>query len=328
MRLSPYSKKVILEGIRILNNLITPIDRAFRPKTLLEYPTLFIVGAPRARTTLTYQIVTQAFDVAYFSALMGYAPGLFNVQHRLLKPLLAKARPVYTSSYGHTPGFLAPSEHPGFWRQWFDLTGNIEQFLTPDTSCFDRYQPMREALMSVSTIMEKPIVVKCLYLNFLSALLAEVLPTSRFLVVNRDPILTIQSIIVARERRGGSKSWWSMIIPGYQKLLFEPLWKQATAQAFFADFYLAKLLRQHAGDRFKAISYIDLCSSPLDVVRSLRFWLEPLGYRLRNQAHIPERFSASSEVKLDGNTITLIRRYLADLTEEYGACSSLYRRES
>lgn len=327
MKALSYGDICIRRLFRVLNYLAKPIDQAFRPKVIIERPPLFILGAPRSGTTLTYQVFTQAFDVAYMTVLMGYVYGLVNIQYRALKPILMRPKPVFSSLHGHTRGFLAPSEHPGFWRQWFDFAGNIQEQMEADSDCYDKYASMRLALMSVSTIMRKPLVIKCLYLNVLSGVLAEALPDSRFLVVTREPILTIQSIIVARQQRNGTKSWWSSTFPGYEALLSEPLWKQATAQTFFIQKYISELLKRHAKDRFKTINYVQLCTDPYRVLESLREWLEPLGYHLYEQCRIPERFSPSCEVKLNKQTIDKIDAYWADLDEKYSARSDLDSRD-
>ena len=53
----------------------------------LEYPPIFIIGAPRSGSTLLYQVLTDYFEVGYISNLHAHFFGSPACLERLLHPL-------------------------------------------------------------------------------------------------------------------------------------------------------------------------------------------------------------------------------------------------
>ena len=171
---------------------------------------IFIVGAPRSGTTLTYQVVTQQFKVGYFTSQMNYLFGIPNIVMRLLAPFVSRPKPNFRSSYGHINGLFAPSENGNFWFRWLPRDGIQGHFVEANLESLQDYQSMYRSVGSMATILGVPMVFKSVYFSMVIGILAQVFPKARFIFVRRDRLLTCQSLYLARQRRKCPSDWWSV----------------------------------------------------------------------------------------------------------------------
>lgn len=293
------AKIPVQQSALILNRLLHPIDNLFAAAGSGALPPpLFIVGPPRSGSTLTYQLVTQNFQVGYMTAPLAYAHGMINVLARLLRPSLGRPLPVFESHYGKIPGILSPSEHALYWYRWFPRDGDLGHYLPPETIAPHAYADLKYSLDSLASILNRPWVFKNLYLSISSGALARILPEARFLVVRREPLLACQSILGMREQLSAGE-WWSVKPPHYREWREFPLWQQVARQVFYAEAIPRRDLKKYAVGRFLEIDYPTLCRHPREILQKLHAWLGPLGYQTYPDAEIPESFQASEKIRLD-----------------------------
>ncbi|MHB1241757.1 MAG: hypothetical protein B7Z66_07580 [Chromatiales bacterium 21-64-14] len=281
-----------------VNRVIAPVDRLFRASGPQPAPPLFIIGAPRSGTTLTYQLVTQEFQAGYFTEIMNYLFGAPNLVLRVLQPFLGRPKPVFESRYGRISGLLAPAENGNFWFRWFPRDGVQGHYLAGGAIKPARYRDMVETVASLSVVLGHPLVFKNVYLTMTVGPLARIFPDARFLLVRRDPVLVIQSVLKARAARTGRETWWSVKPPGYRRLLAQPLWQQAVEQVKAVERIARRDLEAWAPGRFMELRYEDLCTDPRGALDSIQEWLAPLGYRRHARNRVPASFPVADRIHL------------------------------
>ncbi|MFO7603913.1 MAG: sulfotransferase [Gammaproteobacteria bacterium] len=301
-----------------LNRGIHPIDKYFAKTAVPGIPQpLFIVGPPRSGTTLLYQLVAQHFNVAYMTAPLAYAHGASNLITRLLKPILGRPKPIFTSNYGSVKGLFSPSEHAHFWYQWFPENATMGHYHSPYQLDTDSYTDLRNCLDSLAAITNRPWVFKNLYIGISAGVIARILPEARFLFVRRDPMMVFQSLLRGRMQHDGQQ-WWSVKPPHYREWLNLPLWQQVTRQVFYSEAIPLRDLEHFAQNRVLEINYTDLCEDPHSSLHRIQTWLKPLGYTAypRN-SKIPQAFHASSELRIDQPQLRLVREEFMALNEKF-----------
>lgn len=308
---------VLRQCVRAVNNALRPLDAALAPSPAADAPPpLFILGAPRSGSTLTYQLVTQHFQVSYMTAPLGYAYGMIHTLSRLMRPWLGRPRAVYESHYGRTPGLFAPSEHANYWFQWFTEDAQLGHYCDPQSvdpaACAD----LRRSLATLATITGRPWVFKNLYLGMCAGALARLLPEARFILVQRDPLLICQSVLCGREQQGGGE-WWSVKPPYYRQWLELPPWQQVARQVFYAMEIPRRDLKRHAPGRWQEVDYAELCRDPQATLRQLQEWLAPLGYRSYADSRVPQSFEASGTLRLEPALAEQIRAEFDRLHREF-----------
>lgn len=315
--MNPELRAKLLPGARLtldaVNGLLAPLDRLLaleQPEGRLGSPQcLFILGAPRSGTTLTYQLITQQFEVAYFTAAMNYLYGMPNLLARLAKRRNPRPAPIFESRYGKIPGAHAPAESGNFWFRWFPRDGTEGNHLAIDRFSESKMTQLRSALASLVQIHQKPMVFKCVYLSMVIPILAKALPQAKFVYVKRDMRWNCHSLVLARQRLGLENQWWSVRPPGYRALLGEPLWKQAAEQILRTRMIIERDLREFARGRFLEIEYEALCDDPRSVLERIRQWLAPQGYTAYREVRLPRRFARTTQWMLTEDE-QLIRAYL------------------
>jgi len=310
------AKKVILKKcLFAANNAISPIDRLFVNRTGETFPPIFIVGAPRTGTTLAYQLITQKFRLGYFIRMMDYLFGIQNLTMRLAKPFLRRPLPLYISRYGKIPGILAPAENANYWFQWFPW-GNAEgHYIRADSSSIRKYDEIAKSVCSLSAILERPMIFKCVYLSMTIGVLAQVFPGAQFISIRRERLYSAQSILLRRLSQLRPESWWSVKPPEYRRLKAASILDQVAAQVVSTEQIVRRDLQRYALGRFVEVRYEDLCKSPHEVLGKLVAWLKPLGYQEREEPQIPLCFESANRIILPRKDAMTLQKKLDEYDE-------------
>lgn len=302
-------------ALRRVNELLSPVDSYLSKSGPPVGPPLFIVGAPRSGTTLTYQVITQQIRVAYFTGLMNYLYGAPNLVARVLRPFQHRPAPIFDSTYGKITSVLSPAENANFWFQWFPEEGEQGHYVDPVDLELEPYKELKATIDSISRIAEKQMVFKNLYLSMVVGVLAQVFVDARFIFVRRERFYTCQSLFRARLRRSESHGWWSVKIPQYHKLQSKPLWYQVVDQVVCTENIIQEELDRFAPHRYMTVCYEDLCAQPHRVINLLEEWLSRFGYVTYTDIRVPERFSVSKEETLSADLAEKISRRLDSLRQ-------------
>lgn len=302
-------------SLEVFNKILSPVDSYFSKSGLPPGPPLFIVGAPRSGTTLTYQVITQQMRVGYFTGIMNYLYGIPNLVARTLKPFQHRPAPIFGSVYGKIAGALSPAENANFWFQWFPRDGEQGHYVEPFGLRLDSYHGLKAAVDSISRIAGKHMVFKSVYLSMVIGALAQIFTEARFIFVRRDRFYTCQSLLLGRLKRRNPSEWWSVKIPQYRELLSMPIWCQVVDQVVCTENMVQKDLDRFAPERYLMLRYEDLCRHPHQIIRLFEEWLSPLGYMSYSDIRVPETFSVSNEIILPANLSEKINNRLHSLEE-------------
>lgn len=299
------------KSLFLINKGFAVVDRGLLEKKAKTSPSpIFIVGVPRSGTTLTYQLITQQFQVGYFTAPMGYLYGMSNLLHRLLRKHISRPKPLFESNYGKVKGIMSPSEHANFWYQWFPTNDIMGNYVDPKNINLHDYDTLKDNIKSITTIIGKPMVFKCLYLDLAVGALAQIFPEARFLFVRRNRLLNCQSLLIGRLKQRSPEDWWSVKIPYYKKLLTKPIWQQITEQVYYIENILANDLEEYAKGRYHEIYYENICENPRAIICEISSWLDSSKYKLHNDFFVPSKFTCSRHLSLPKKTVSKIKMHL------------------
>jgi hypothetical protein len=184
-----------------------PIETAVFGSAGPSRPPVFVVGLPRAGTTLFYQALCHAYAFSYPTQLTDWLPFLPTVATRLT--YRAQYVSDFTSDYGRTANRSDPAESV-MWNLWLD----------PETqyrSANELSARTRAALIGLVGRIERvggrPFINKNLRNTQRLPVLAELFPTAVFPVVVRDPLEVALSLLRGRIERHGSETTWLSVRP-------------------------------------------------------------------------------------------------------------------
>jgi len=223
------------------------------------FPPLFIVGLPRAGTTLVYQAICHALQVSFVPELNAYLPVAPALTSWAAQIAGSDYKSSFTSHYGSSPGLTSPSEGL-IWNLWFEKNRHYDDTsdLAPGIA-----RAIRGTVGRIERIGRGLFVSKNLRNDNRVRCLAHLFPHALFLVVVRRPSDVATSLMVGRSAMAGSiDSWFSIRPRNYPALRDEPPAVQVAGQ-------IAGLLRdleddiEAVGDsRFALVAYEDFCSRP------------------------------------------------------------------
>lgn len=261
-----------------------------------EAPTpraVFIVGPPRAGTTLVFESLVTKFRCAFFS----------NIAHRLDRTPVAATmlwskqirswQGRFTSDYGHIPGWSSPNEGGRFWSRW----------LPEDGAKHVRTSEIQETIGHVSAILGAPFVSKNVMLATQMNLLDTLFPGCLFVHCRRNVIDNARSILRARLHDCGPDglgNWVSVKPPGWRQFESAPPSAQAVAQIELVHQAIGNAASRLGPDRVVDVQYESLCDSPRQVMSSIKSWALAHGTELAERGEIPVAFTPSAAKPLEG----------------------------
>jgi hypothetical protein len=227
---------------------------------------VFILGVPRSGTTITYQIISNYYNVLYVDNLVFLCrenPFLgFWLSNRFFRD---NPHNCFQSKQGNTMdcGLHAPNQDPVFWKKYiYKLALHSNK---SDTLKHSDQQEIYNSVFSVINKYEKPLIMKgAAVANNLNAFL-EIFPHARFIRFTRDPLYTAQSLLQSTRKKGipFEDAWMKRIKPYNYKRILE------TSSVFRKiALYVHALYQQNAEDlkkvpkeNYVSFSYEELCSS-------------------------------------------------------------------
>ena len=257
-----------------------PALRRYALRSLTHQPT-FIIGAPRSGSTILYQALTNAYDVAYFdnvactfhrNPLAGFA----------LSRAMFDNRPhdSFTSTHGTTSGGHAPSECGGFWYRWLPRN---RHFVDDMDVSDETVRQIRAEISALTNHARKPLLFKNMNAGQRLRLLRRCFPDAKFIYIKRDPVFVVDSILRVRAaRRTPSHQLWSIRPRGYEELLDLPEIEMVAHQVTRIELQIEQDAGLFAPSNFRRIRYSELSS---ELVASLAAFI---GARLRPGGRLPE----------------------------------------
>lgn len=252
--------------MRIVFSIISPFVRIWERQYIqsyaakeLKHQPVFIIGAPRTGSTILYQILSNQLDVTYVDNLIcRFHRNFFAGCWLSDKVFKQRAHDCFTSENGDTSssGLRAPSECGEFWYRWLP---SDRHFLDDDEIKVEMVEGIRQEITAVINYFDKPILFKNLNAGQRLRLLHQCFPYAKFIVVNREPLYTAQSILLAKRKLGLADSeFWSIMPRNVDKLRPLSAYEQITKQIYFLKRQIYNDQKLFSDNSFLEVEYSDL----------------------------------------------------------------------
>ena len=273
--------------LKQLNATLAPMEESGYRDVGEPYPTIHVVGVPRSGTTLATQLVSQHLPIGWITNL---AAAFFEAPvHglRLSQMILGWPNDLgYESTYGRTQHPAAPHEFGYFWSRVLGYSTMTEP-PSSEKSSVD-WQHVRTVLTNMTLAIERPIVFKSFMVGFYAAAIAQVLPRSTFVLVERDPLENALSILRMRRRFTGSVDNWVGVRPAACSAVSRSPEQEVACQVVHGHRAYVRALTSVDEQRIVRIRYEEMCKNPLASLEAVRNALLAAGCDLPIDAsHLP-----------------------------------------
>lgn len=328
MSFAPDLRSFAGKALRVLNDSLSPLDRlAAGESAAPAVRPLFVVGLPRSGTTLAYELLVQAFDLAFLTRAFSYSYGMPVATTRLVTRFTRRPAPRYESTYGRIPGLFSPAENHVMWLKWFAAPAELGHYLPRALVDDGRAAEARRTLAAMTGIAGRQFVFKDVYFTMSPAAILEAFPSARIVVVQRDFEAVCASVYDARKHAQGRR-WWSVCPPFFTDVIDEDLLTQTAFQCVRARQLLERELDAVSRDRCLVVDYEQICRSPVRYIDDIRQWVGagivdreggsvPPTFELRAPKTIPREMRESFARECDA--LSLDRRDYLQRVDEFVA---------
>jgi len=328
-RSSDFQRNEKLEELlKEINSRLKPVqDQVNIEQKASKFPLIFIVGCPRAGTTLFMQWLAHTNEFSYPSNLISrfYAAPyigalvqmmLFDREFRYRNEFSDLDHEIsYLSSLGKTRGILDPNEFWYFWRRYFPEKD--VQFYKDFELKKVNIKGFIAELASIESVFSKPFATKGIYLNWNIPYLCEMIPKPFFIYIKRNPYYTAQSLIESREKFFGDiNTWYSFKPREYESLKRLDPYSQVAGQVFFTNRTVDRSLQKISETNKFIFEYERFCENPETIYSGLREKLNSLGCTVSDKYSGPESFNATNSRRLSEDLFDRIKTAYDEHSQE------------
>lgn len=238
-----------------------------------KYAVIFIVGVPRSGTTLLSQLLLRSFDLgAFYNAVAKNYSVPLHAYSKLNWQNNAEEL-SFASDLGNTSGDFSSHEFGYFWQYWLNHQGNDE--LSEEELSQVDWEGLKRKLYAISGLLKKDLLIKSIvYNDFIIETLAENIPNSKFIFIERDPLYVVQSLLESREKRYGNTNKWLSIRPrNYKKWLKLKPEEQVVNQVMYTNHKIKDQLQKVDDSRKFSIIYEAFTANPYKMLLDLEVFL-------------------------------------------------------
>jgi len=274
----------------------------------LPYPPVFIIGPPRAGSTLLYQVLLDRFDFSYLSNLHALFYGVPSLVERLFRPGRHRPGGEYRSQHGWVKGWCAPSECGQFWYRFFRRRPQFVSLGDVDEKCLSTF---RGVIRRLEDAMGKPILLKNLPVALRLEAINKALPEAVFLVAKRDLVDNAHSLLAARKDICGSyETWLSMEPPNVDELRRKPVHEQVVEQVRKIHDVIDESRERHGHERFLDVHYEEFCRDTRSSLERIHRFLSYHRVPVVPLAEVPASFERNARIQIDANLYRKLREYV------------------
>ncbi len=300
-RLIRIARRVISEGAKVL----MPVNRILTNRTIRScegrLQPIFIIGAPRTGSTLLYQIITYVFRVSYISNFIALFHHSLYLGFLLNEILFGeRSNNSFKSWHGLTNGLHSPNECGQFWYNWLP---SDKHYVSKGSVAENAIKSIRSNIFAISSKYQRPLVFKNMNAGLRMGIISEIAPNSKFILIDRDPLFTSQSILIVRKMLYGDYcKWWSLMPKNYPELRGLEFCEQVVKQIYYVKKQIHIDSVFFPGNNIMKTNYNELCSFPEQIIERLHTFLG-MDVKLRRNLVLPE-FALNNRQTL-GNDIFL-----------------------
>lgn len=259
-RMNQQLREIILGVQHLFNGFDSLVKKPLDSSILEDKPPIFLVGAPRVGSTLVFQVMLGQMRLAYISNIMALFPSVMVKMCKLSKRVACGySGNIRESEYGYVPGLFSPNEAGKIVRKWFDKAESEQ-----------KREYVRRTFCLISSITGCPIFMKNPTNSIRIREIRSILPESQFILLQRDPLMTAQSILLSRRRvLGRDDGWFSVKPPGYESVLvkhpfYQVLWQVLTLEKLVLTSFVDD------PDVLFKMKYEEFCENPRVILRKIR----------------------------------------------------------
>lgn len=272
----------LIKLIKEMQLILEPIqERKNLEYAETRWPIGLVIGAPRSGTTLLFQWIASLGSFSYPSNLMtrfAYAPYIGSmVQKMLFDPEFdfhgdfedLRSEVNFSSNLGMSKGALATNSFNHFFRA--HLPNYDPRYLYPDELEVVDHQGIISGLASIEDVFRKPFITKGMMLQYNIDFFAKKIPKLIFFHIKRDPLMNMQSLLIARKRYfGDSDKWYSARPKEYEILREMDRYHQVAGQIYYTNRSIEDQLNKLSGNRWIKVEYEDFCNDPKTLYEDIR----------------------------------------------------------
>ena len=307
-KVNDFARNQALEDLlEEINSLLTYPERLLlRKQNLNDWPMIFILGAHRSGSTLMMQWLanlglaypTNLLSRFYRAPIMGaklqllLADEHYNYRDELKN---FSSNVDFSSDNGKTKGALAPNEFWYFWRRFLPFE---DLDYLPTNKLFEQVNTelLKNELSGVVDILQKPMALKAMILNYNVDFLDYIFPNAIFVHIKRNPLTNIESALEARQRQLGSVDYWySFKIPEYYNLVERDPYEQVAGQIYYINQAVEAGLCNVAEHKKMTVHYEDFCQAPQQIFRQLKSKLAENGYQWEKEYNLQDQFDLTRQ---------------------------------
>ncbi len=253
-----------------LGVIASPIDIALqhRERRLLKQassspprPLVLVCGPPRSGTTVVFQTLVSSLPLAYFSNAAAIFPRSPLTATKFFGLAQRSAPQDQSSFYGKTRGLRGTCDVLAIWDNWFGPDRMRPILPIPAAQAAQ----MQRFFTAADQLFERPLCCKNNSLNLLASAVAECLPHSVFVCLQRDSVKLASSLYRARlEIHGDSARPYGLTAASADSQFTDPSdpAESVIQQVRFYESLAAIQLERVGAERFWITSYEEFCRRP------------------------------------------------------------------
>lgn len=282
-----HQLKISLESI-----LFKPVEHWLRHRiqnTSKNITPIWIIGAPRSGTTLTYQLLCTYFDAYYLTNRVAERYRISLLTRLLERVFLSKpiVPSTYQSKFGSTPTSSDPHEGGQFFYQFFPK----ENPYSTSDELTDNEKTSFQNIVKAITEPHSLFISKNTFHSLRIPALTELFPQSIFIWVRRNKAATVYSLMKAREKlEVPDAEWWSVKPPDWKNSQELPVIEKSIWQVNEIENIIERDLIA-AKANWKEVSYEQICKNPYQVLKEIADRFDLHDYIQKYHSQIPDSFT-------------------------------------
>jgi hypothetical protein len=242
--------------------LMTPFERRmYRDAGAPTKPIVLVCGSARSGTSLAAQLLIRNLPVAFFDNLASVFPRSPLTARRMLGQRLHRSLVAYRSYYGRTSGWSAPNDALNLWDRWLGR----DRSRAPERLDAKARAEMSSFFGAFERETGLPVVAKNNALNASAHLVAEALPTARFICLQRSRHSLALSLYRARlDIHGAATVPYGLTTRDARRP--DDAVEDICRQVLFHERLAREQQSRLGAERFMIVRYEDICRDPRSFV--------------------------------------------------------------
>lgn len=252
-----------------LNNCLAVEERKLLQDGIDYFPTLHILGAPRAGTTLVSQLVLSYLPVGYINNLIAafWKAPIYGIE--LSNKLLGNNyESEFKSTFGRTDNINEPHEFGYFWN--YHLKYNDLEQKGKAHEAQINWSRLSKLLNNMTYHFGQPIIFKSFLFGFHALAAFKAMPKVCFIYIKRDFLSNAFSILKLRKELNGDIKEWGSIRPRqYNQLKRLSVYEQIAGQILCMEHEYLTQLRELPAENKLFFRYEDICENPNEFIEEV-----------------------------------------------------------